>query len=159
MVKEALQNGEPLIALVATSTGLRRGNIVDLQWSQIDFDARVITVQRTKNDEPLVVPLNKSAMAMLQALPHTDECVFPGVNGHVVSMAFRRAVKRAKVRDFHFHNLCHTFASWLRMSGYDICTIQKLLGHKDLWMTIRYENLPTEFDCEAVEGLDDLIGG
>jgi integrase len=65
------------IALVAILTGLRRGNIVDLQWSQIDFDARIITIQRTKNDEPLVVPLNKSAMAVLQALPRTDECVFP----------------------------------------------------------------------------------
>jgi integrase len=86
------------------------------------------------------------------------ESVFPGVNGNMVSMAFRRAVKRAGVQAFRFHDLRHTFASWLRMAGHDIGTIQKLLGHKDLRMTIRYENLPTEFDREAVEGLDGILG-
>jgi integrase len=147
------------IALVAISTGLRRGNIVDLRWSQVDFEARIITIPRTKNDDPLVMPLNKSALAVLKAVPHTGDRLFPGVNGNMVSMAFRRAVKRAGIHDFHFHDLRHTFASWLRMAGHDIRTIQKLLGHKDLRMTIRYENLPTEFDREAVEGLDGIIGG
>jgi integrase len=146
------------IGLVAISTGLRRGNIVDLRWSQIDFEARIVTIPRTKNDDPLVVPLNRSAIAVLNALPRQGESIFSGVNGNMVSMAFRRAVRRAGVQDFHFHDLRHTFASWLRMAGHDIRTIQKLLGHKDLRMTIRYENLPTEFDREAVEGLDGIIG-
>jgi integrase len=147
------------IVLVAISTGLRRGNIVELQWREIDFEAWIITIPRTKNDDPLTVPLNRSAVAVLKAIPRKGEFLFPGVNGNMVSMAFRRAVKRAGILDFHFHDLRHTFASWLRLAGHDIRTIQKLLGHKDLRMTIRYENLPTEFDREAVEGLDKLIGG
>jgi integrase len=135
-----------------------RGNIVAMRWDWIDFERRVVTIPRTKNDEPQVVLLNQSAMTVLQALPHTDERVFPGVTRDGVSMAFRRAVKRAGVKDFHFHDLRHTFASWLRSLGYDIRTIQKLLGHKDIRMSLRYENLPTEFDREAIEGLDGILG-
>ncbi len=65
------------LVLVAIPTGMRRGNLVDMRWDWIDVDNRLITIPRTKNDDPVVLPLNKSALAVQQALPHTDARYFP----------------------------------------------------------------------------------
>jgi len=80
--------------------------------------------------------------------------VFPDINGNMVTVAFERACKRAGVRDFRFHDLRHTFASYLTMGGGNIRTVQTLLGHKDLRMTMRYSHLSPEHLREAVLILD-----
>ena len=67
-------------------------------------------------------------------------------------MAFARACRRAGIEDFRFHDLRHTAASWLRMSGADIHTVAQLLGHKDLRMAARYQHLSPTFLVEAVDG-------
>jgi len=71
--------------------------------------------------------------------------VFAGVTGEQVSMAFRRAAKAANIEDFRFHDLRHTAASWLRMQGPDIHTIEQLLGHRDVRMAARYHRLSPSF--------------
>ncbi|MGZ4827127.1 MAG: tyrosine-type recombinase/integrase [Terriglobales bacterium] len=58
------------------------------------------------------------------------------------------------ISDFHFHDLRHTAASWLRMQGADIHTVAQLLGHKDLRMAARYQHLSPAFLAEAVNRLD-----
>jgi integrase len=80
--------------------------------------------------------------------------LFPKVTPGQVSVAFRRAVNNAKIEDFSFHDLRHSAASWLRMSGADIHTVAQLLGHKDLRMAARYQHLSPAFLSEAVKGLD-----
>lgn len=71
--------------------------------------------------------------------------------------SFNTALRRAKIRDFKFHDLRHTFASHLVMAGVDITTIKELLGHKTLSMTLRYTHLAPSHKVKAVNILDSTI--
>jgi len=71
--------------------------------------------------------------------------------------AFETAVKRAGIKDFHFHDCRHTFASYLAMSGISLYTIMALMGHKSMEMTQRYSHLSPDFQAKAVDTLDASI--
>jgi integrase len=71
-----------------------------------------------------------------------------------VRRAFEAAVARAGIEDFHFHDLRHTFASWLVMRGRPLLEVKELLGHRDIKMTMRYAHLAPERLREAVAALD-----
>jgi integrase len=88
-------------------------------------------------------------------LNSTDK-VFPKLEGSAVSIAFMRACRSVGIRDFRFHDLRHTAASWMRMQGADIHTVAQLLGHKDLRMAIRYQHLSPAMLSVAVNSLDTL---
>ena len=95
--------------------------------------------------------MNDTVYHVLKSLPHHlhSELVFPNINGNMVTVAFERACKRAKIEDLRFHDLRHTFASYLTMGGVNLRTVQTLLGHKDLRMTMRYSHLSPEHLKEA----------
>jgi site-specific recombinase XerD len=77
--------------------------------------------------------------------------------GVQTALASRR--KRRHHRDFHFHDIRHTFASHLVMSGVDITTVSRLLGHKSLSMTLRYSHLAPSHMVKAVDMLDTVLNG
>ncbi len=118
-----------------------------------------ILLPQTKSGEGRIVPLNSSAMKVLTSLPwkNSMDKVFAGITGAQVSVAFHRACKKAGIEDFRFHDLRHTTGSWLAMSGKDIYTIAKILGHKDLRMSARYSHLSAQYLSDAVKGLDRVF--
>lgn len=67
--------------------------------------------------------------------------------------AFERAVRKAEIENFTFHDLRHTFASWLAMAGVDLPTLQELMGHKDTKMTLRYTHLSSDHKRRTVAAL------
>ncbi len=76
-----------------------------------------------------------------------------------VQRSFNSAMKRAKISDFRFHDLRHTFASQLVMAGIDLTTIRELLGHKTLTMTLRYAHLAPSHKVKAMEILNETLTG
>ena len=76
-----------------------------------------------------------------------------------VKTAFNGALRRAGIKDFHFHDLRHTFASHLVMGGVDLATIKDLLGHKDFKMTLRYSHLAPAHKTAALAVLDGAFNG
>ena len=84
--------------------------------------------------------------------------IFGGITPGQVTVSFRRVCKGLGIVDFRFHDLRHTAASWLRMSGADIHTVAQLLGHKDLRMAARYQHLSPAFMSDAVSKLDAVFG-
>src|SRR5262249_17670946 len=133
---------------IAIHTGLRKGSQYALTWDMVDWKSRELHIPRTKNEEPLHLPLNDAAMGALKVVFEAGDGkgrVFksrktgdPLENGR---HWFDDAVLEAKLKNFHWHDLRHTFASRLRMKGTPLEDIADLLGHKSLTMTRRYAQL------------------
>lgn len=144
------------IVLIAFHTGMRMGEIRNLKWKDIDFKNRIISADTTKNNERRTIPINQTLFGVLKSLPvHLGtEKLFPNITSQQLSNAFSRACKRAGINDFRFHDLRHSFASYLTMAGENLRTVQILLGHKDLRMTMRYSHLSDQKLKEAVSLLE-----
>ena len=138
--------------LVALNTGCRRGEILSLTRTSIDWKRRTAKLTATKNGEDRVVDLNDIAFEALNGLPvRIDGRLFPFADDAAVSRAFRRAIERAGIKDFKLHDLRHTFASHqVMVAGTTGRGLQALLGHKDARMTQRYSHLSQQYLRDAV---------
>lgn len=152
------------IVLLALNTGLRQGEIFNLRWTDVDLVGARLTVRGdgAKSGQTRHVPLNSEALKVLtyrQRHVPTDGYVFPGRtdsdDGRLdnVKKGWAALMKAAKISDFRFHDLRHTFASKLVMAGVDLNTVRELLGHSDLKMTLRYAHLAPEHKAAAVAKL------
>lgn len=74
-----------------------------------------------------------------------------------IKKSFKTALKHAKITDFHFHDLRHTFASQMIMAGVDITTVSRLLGHKSLKITLKYSHMSPEHNAAAVRKMDTFF--
>lgn len=151
------------IVITALNTGMRRGEILNLQWSNVDLKHGFILLEDTKNGEPRQIPINTTLREAFLSLPRRidDSCLFYDSNTgkpfQSVRKSFSTACRRAKLQDFRFHDLRHTFASQLVMAGIDLTTVRELLGHKTLTMTLRYAHLAPSHKVKAVNILDGVI--
>ena len=133
---------------VALNTGLRLSEMYWRAWEDVDLERRILTVPRSKHGERRHIPLNKDARGALERLRAGDDATgwgFPNAQGERLTGPrywFEPAIREAKIQNFHWHDLRHTFASRLRMAGVDLGTIQELMGHKTIAMTCRYAHLP-----------------
>ena len=133
----------------ARNTGLRWAEQYRLRWA--DVQNGLIRLNQTKAGGAQHVPLNAAAAACL--IPNGDERVFPVASYDEHRWWFCQALTHAGVVNFHWHDLRHDFASNLAMRGADLLTIQKLLRHQTLAMTLRYAHLSPNFLRDAVEKL------
>ena len=153
------------IVVTALYTGLRRGNILSLQWDNVDLKHGFILLDRTKSGDRLEVPINETLRKTLLELPRRLDggyLFYDTITGKPyqdIKNSFHAICKEAKIKDFHFHDLRHTFASHLVMAGVDLTTIKELLGHKDIKMTLRYAHLAPAHKTRAVDMLDAVLGG
>jgi integrase len=142
---------------------MRKGEILSLRWDNIDFKHGFILLDTTKNGERREIPINETLRGVLQGLTRRLDIpyvFFDNATGKPyqdVKRSFNTALRKAGIKDFHFHDLRHTFASHLVMAGVDITTISRLLGHKSLTMTLRYSHLAPEHMSKAVDILDTVI--
>src|SRR6266404_9308992 len=140
---------------LALNTGLRLSEQYGLLWENVSLLRRTLTIPRSKNGTMRHVPLNQAAVRALETLCKlypTSELVCGGAREP--RRWFEPVLKNAKVANFSWHCLRHTFASRLVMAGVDIRTVQELLGHKTIGMTVRYSHLAPKHTLAAVERLD-----
>ncbi len=140
-----------LAVVLSLTTGARQSEIMSLRWPQIDFTRRVITLKQgeTKNEDARALPLSGEAFTMLQARGKVrslnDDRVFPPISSKAevrnLRESWERALKAADIKDFRWHDLRHTAASYLAMSGVSLVEIAKILGHRTLAMVARYSHL------------------
>ena len=151
---------EPLV-LLSLNTGMRRGELFDLTWGNVDVRHEIVTVvgATAKSGRTRHIPLNDEALAVVKKWkrqPEPSELVFPGRNGERldnIKTSWAGLLKAAGVTKFRWHDLRHTFASKLVMAGVDLNTVRELLGHADIKMTLRYAHLAPEHKAEAVAKL------
>jgi len=148
---------------LALNTGLRLSEMYGLTWENVNVSRRVLTIPLSKNGEMRHVPLNGPAVAALVELRKRGDGtgrVIRNPQGEPLSDPrhwFEPAVRTAKIRAFSWHCLRHTFASRLVMAGVDLRTVQELLGHKSIGMTVRYSHLAPSHTLAAVERLSGAI--
>lgn len=142
------------IIIFALHTGMRRSEILNLKWEDVDFNRKLIIVTKSKNNQKRAIPMSQTVYKLLKGIKVRDiSKVFP-VTVEALKDAFKRAVKKAGLKDFHFHDLRHTFATRLVQNGIDIFTVKELLGHKTITMTMRYAHHYPESLRHGVEVLD-----
>jgi len=156
---EAASSHLKAIIQIAVFTGLRKSDLLKLKWSNIDFENKRIRVHVTKTNEIRFVPMNDLVIEILQNLPRNGEYVFTYKGKRIkdIKRAFTTACIKAGIRDLKFHDLRHTFASWLVMSGVDLRTVAELMGHKTLRMVQRYSHLSPGHLQDAVNKIGTLV--
>jgi len=134
---------KPLVEF-ALETAMRRGELMSLLWANVNFEKSVAYLPITKNGDSRYVPLSSKAIRIIKSLPRgIDGRVFP-LNKGTVSILFLRAVRRAKVEDFHFHDLRHAAITRLSSIFSNPMEIAAISGHKSLSMLKRYTHLKAE---------------
>jgi integrase len=166
--EEPDQNAAAFLRL-ALVTGMRRGALLNLQWTDVDFERDFVLLrgEAAKNAKTERIPLSSLARSVLESIARRENSpyVFPGHGGRKRTefkrIALRVRDKAGLPKDFRpLHGLRHTFASWLASSGdVDLYTLQKLLTHSSHQMTQRYAHLADEALQRAAGVTDKLFQG
>lgn len=155
-----------LITILALSTGARKMELLGLSWDDVDFTRKIITLHETKNGERRLLPLAGLACELLAEhskvqQPNTN-LVFPSKDGKKpmdIRTPWETVLKRAGIKDFHFHDLRHSAASYLAMNGASLAEIAEVLGHKTLQMVKRYAHLSDAHTADVVTRMNSKIFG
>jgi len=150
-----------LIVLMAITTGARKGELERLKWSDIDFDRGLAYVHQTKNGEPRVLPLTKQVLSEMERVGREVELIFNSFIKPNKPYEFRKewikALRRAEIDDFRFHDLRHTCASYLAQNGASLIEIADVLGYKKIQMTKRYAHLCVSHKIKLINGIMEHI--
>jgi len=152
---------EPIV-LIAMNTGMRKGELLSLEWDHVNLDNKILTVDflNAKSGSTRHIPLNTEAFNTLKNWQKRSDSigfVFKGKNHQQLKdfpLIWHAVLDEAKITKFRFHDIRHHFASKLVMASVDLNTVRELLGHSDLKMTLRYAHLAPEHKAAAV----NLIG-
>lgn len=154
------------VVVLALSTGMRRGEIMALRWSQIDILRGRILLYETKNDTSRAVPLTGLALTMMGDLAKVrridTDLVFYGETGNQpvdLTKPWTTALSKAELSNFRFHDLRHSAASYLAMDGATTIEIAAVLGHKTLQMVKRYSHLANSHTSSVVTSMNAKIFG
>jgi integrase len=134
---------EPIIRL-ALYTGMRRGELLSARWQHFDLEKRTLLIPMTKNGHPRKVPLDAAALAAIERLPRSDDGRLLPLSDEAVKLAWKRLIKRARIVDFHFHDLRHEAISRFFERGLTVPEVALISGHRDVRMLFRYTHLKAE---------------
>ncbi len=155
------------IILTAILTGLRKGDILGLQWKDIDLDRPCITLKESKTEKTRIIHLSQDALTLFQRLPVKSEYVFPSPKNpgkplYDVKKAFMKAVKESGIdpgngnQKVVFHTLRHSCVSQLLERGADSLMVRNYVNHASTQMTEHYAHLSEEYQRRTGQLLDGL---
>ncbi len=153
------------IVTFALATGLRHANVLGLEWSHVDLVAghAWVDADQSKNGRPIAVPLNATALEVLrrQLGKHPQRVFTYGGKplARANTRAWSKALKRAGIENFRWHDTRHTWATWHRQSGTPTHELQRLGGWRSSVMVERYAHLAPDHLAKAANRLDPLLGG
>jgi integrase len=153
----------PFVVL-AISTGLRKSNLLNLQWSDVDLEKGSGVVVRTKNGDPIRVRISGHPLVVLQEMAKHQNFERPWIflgpkrrGPAEIRYAFDKACKQANISDFRIHDLRHCAASYLAMSGATLRDLSDFLGHRTLEQVKRYSHLTEEHTSKVVDRMTSHI--
>ncbi len=146
LIEEAQRYGGFIADVIqfAIETGMRRGEIVRLQWRDVDINRRVATLRDTKNSFDRDVPLSSQAMDILERQKKDRSGRVFSICADSITTAFTRITDRAGLHDLRFHDLRHEAASRFFERGFSVMEVSSITGHRDLASLKRYTHLRAE---------------
>lgn len=155
-----------IVVILCLSTGARKMEIMNLKWSEVDFNRSVITLHETKNNERRLLPLAGKANELLRSHSKIrnlhSKLLFPSSDLKKpidIRTSWENALKKAEITDFRFHDLRHSAASYLALNGASLAEIAEVLGHKTLQMVKRYAHLSEAHTAKIVAKMNEKIFG
>ena len=149
------------IVICALKTGMRKGEILNLKWSNIDFKVDCIELLNTKSGKKRKIPLSAKLKKVLLQIKENNESEYIFINPRTqkpfsdIKKSFNSAVKNAKIKNFRFHDLRHTFATRLIEKNIDIVVAKELMGHADISTTMIYVHSDADRKKNAINVIDD----
>lgn len=147
------------IIITALQTGMRRGEILNLKWSNIDFEQGFIELLETKSGKSRKIPISNKLKDVFDNSNRTSEYVFinPKTNQPYqdIKKSFHTILDKANIQNFRFHDLRHTVATRLVEKGIDLTVVQEILGHSKITTTQRYAHPVPQRKLDAVEVLNN----
>lgn len=155
------------VVVLAIATGMRQGEILDLTWADVNLDKQYLILHETKNGERRRVPLTGLAHAEINKLSKVRQIdtnlLFPHATlkdrPFDLRTPWEAALTKAEIKDFRFHDLRHSTASYLAMNGASLAEIAEVLGHKTLQMVKRYAHLSEAHTSKVVAAMNEKIFG
>lgn len=151
-----------LLVVIALSTGARFSEILNLKWKNVDFKRKMFYFMDTKNGDNRAVPISSKAYDLLEQRSKirkiNSDYVFARRDGKKpmdLRWQWDKAVEKAQLENFTFHDLRHTAASYLAMNGASLLEIAEILGHKTLSMVQRYSHLTKKHTAEILERMNE----
>ena len=133
----------PSMIQLALYTGMRRSELVKLQWTDVNWNRQYIHLKDTKNGEERFIPLTEKSAAILKNIKKINDRVF-NITEHAVTLAFTRALKRSQLNNMSFHTLRHEAITRFFEMGLTIPEVASISGHKSWSMLRRYTHLQSQ---------------
>jgi len=150
-----------IVVTIALSTGCRYSEVLNLKWSDIDFEKNIIRFMDTKNGDNRAVRLSNHPKKIIKKHSEskiiTSEYVFPRKDGKApldIRKKWEKALEESEIKDFNFHDLRHTAASNLAKHGATLMELTQILGHKTLQMVKRYSHLTEEHTAKILDKMN-----
>ncbi|AYP69185.1 integrase [Edwardsiella phage Edno5] len=175
LIRELPEYFRPLV-IFALATGLRRSNIINMEWQQIDMQRKMawIPPEDAKGGRAIGVSLNETACQVLRdqigkhhrwVFVQTESCFRPdGTECPKIrkfrndsNKAWRSALRRAGIENFRFHDLRHTWASWLVQEGVPLSALQEMGGWESVDMVRKYAHLSNNHLSQHAKVIDDIF--
>ncbi len=150
------------LAAFSLATGLRQRNVLDLKWEQVDLNRRTawVNADQAKSGQAITVPLNQTALQVLFNQVRRSAYVFTKPNGQklngISSKVWKSCLKTAGITDFRWHDLRHTWASWLIQRGVPVAVLKEMGGWENAKMVERYAHLSSEHLLQHADVLDTI---
>ena len=165
--KESSSQWLYMCVILALSTGMRLNELMGLKWQDVNLKEGFLILHKTKNGTRRRVPLSGLGLLLLNEhgkIRRLDTpLLFPSIANSQkpidIRSAFKYAMERAEVKDFHWHDLRHCTASYLAMNGASLAEIAEILGHKTLSMVKRYAHLSDGHVSSVIESMNAKIFG
>jgi integrase len=151
--------------VLSLATGARYSELMGLNWNQVDFQRKAITLFETKNNEIRLLPIVGLAYKIIEQRfikrRFDTELIFPSQKDKdkpiEIRDSFEKACRDSEIKDFKWHDLRHTTASYLAMNGASLAEIAEVLGHKTLAMVKRYAHLSEAHTAKVVESMNEKM--
>jgi len=148
------------MAIFSLATGLRQGNVTGLEWNDVNLIKRhaLVHPDQAKGEKAIAVPLNEDAVAILRKqIGKHHQFVFTYAGNRITqcsTRAWKKALGRASIKNFRWHDLRHTWASWHIQNGTSLQELQQLGGWRSFDMVLRYAHLSSDHLLKAAERLN-----